>query len=318
MPQIVLSRIARLLATLFAVSFITFFMTSLLPGDVVDVILPPTAPRDPATVAAIRAELRLDDPMVFRYFGWLGDALQGDFGRSFVSQRPVLDEITARLPITIQLTFVAILFSLLAAVPAGVICAYRQGTWIDKSISGVVQFLLSIPAFVAGIFLIWFFGVKTNLLPATGWVRITDSVWGNFKTVILPASSLAFVQLAIFARLIRADMITTLQENYVLSARAKGLSDRYILMRHALRPSSLSLITVLGLNIGSLLGGTVVIEQLFALPGLGRRLLEGIFNRDLLVVQGIVLFVASAYVIINTLVDLVYVVVDPRIRRKGG
>lgn len=318
MPQIIISRIVRLLATLLAVSFITFFMTSLLPGDPVDVILPPTAPRDPATVEAIRAELRLDDPIAVRYVAWLGDAVRGDLGRSFISQRTVVDEIRTRLPITIQLTAVAILMSLLAAIPAGVLCAYRQGTWIDKTISAIVQVLLSVPAFVAGIFLIWFFGVRTNLLPATGWVRLTDSVWGNLQTVILPASSLAFVQLAIFSRLIRADMITTLQENYVLSARAKGLGDRYILLRHALRPSSLSLVTVLGLNIGNLLGGTVVIEQLFALPGLGRRLLEGIFNRDLLVVQGIVLFIASSYVIINTIVDLVYLVVDPRIRRKGG
>lgn len=318
MPQIIISRIVRLLATLLAVSFITFFMTSLLPGDPVDVILPPTAPRDPATVAAIRADLRLDEPIAVRYVAWLGDAVRGDLGRSFVSQRPVVDEIRSRLPITIQLAAVAILLSLIAAIPAGVLCAYRQGTWIDKTISGIVQVLLSVPAFVAGIFLIWFFGVRTNLLPATGWVRLTDSVWGNIKTVIMPASSLAFVQLAIFSRLIRADMITTLQENYVLSARAKGLGDRYILLRHALRPSSLSLVTVLGLNIGNLLGGTVVIEQLFALPGLGRRLLEGIFNRDLMVVQGIVLFIASAYVIINTIVDFVYLVVDPRIRRKGG
>jgi peptide/nickel transport system permease protein len=182
----------------------------------------------------------------------------------------------------------------------------------------VVQFLLSVPPFVVGIFLIWGVALQAGLLPATGWTRLTESLTGNIESVILPASALALSQLAVFTRLVRADMISTLQENYVLSARAKGLTDSYVLFRHAFRPSSLSLITVVGLNIGALLGGTVVIEQLFAVPGLGRKLLEAINTRDIIVVQGIVLFISAIYVIINTAVDLIYMVVDPRIRIKSA
>jgi peptide/nickel transport system permease protein len=230
----------------------------------------------------------------------------------------VISEITARLPVTAELAIVAVFMSVFLAIPLGIASAYKQGKAVDNSISAVVQFLLSVPPFVVGIFLIWGIALKAGLLPATGWTRISESITGNIESVILPASALALSQLAVFTRLVRADMISTLQENYVLSARAKGLTDGYVLFRHAFRPSSLSLITVVGLNIGALLGGTVVIEQLFAVPGLGRKLLEAINTRDIIVVQGIVLFISAIYVIINTAVDLIYMVVDPRIRVKSA
>ena len=318
MPRMLAMRFIRLLATLFAVSFLTFFLTSLLPGDPVDSILPPTAPRDEETVARVREELGLNDPLPIRYVEWLGNAVQGDLGKSYLTDQPVWDEITARLSITAELAFVSIFFSVFAAIPLGIWSAYRQGQRADITISAIVQFFLSVPGFVAGVFLTWGFAVQLKLLPATGWVRLTDNPIENFKSVLLPASSLALAQMAVFTRLVRADMITTLQENFVLSARAKGLSDRYVLFRHAFRPSSLSLITVVGLNIGALLGGTVVIEQLFAVPGLGRKMLEGINTRDIMVVQGIVLFISAFYVVVNTIVDLVYMVVDPRIRIKSS
>lgn len=312
-------RLIRLLATVFAVSFLTFFMTSLLPGDPVDAIYPPTAgERDEALVAQIREDLGLDDPFFVRYGNWISDVVQGDFGVSYLTDQPVLDEITARLPVTAELAIVAVFMSVFLAIPLGIASAYKQGKPTDNTISAIVQFLLSVPPFVVGIFLIWGLALQLGVLPATGWVRLTDSLTGNIKAVILPASALALSQLAVFTRLVRADMISTLQENYVLSARAKGLTDGYVLFRHAFRPSSLSLITVVGLNIGALLGGTVVIEQLFAVPGLGRKLLEAINNRDILVVQGIVLFISAVYVIINTVVDLIYMVVDPRIRIKAA
>jgi len=311
-------RLVRLLATVFAVSFLTFFMTSLLPGDPINFLIPPDATRDEAVVEQLREELGLNDPFIIRYRNWATDVVRGDFGRSYVTQQPVLSEITARLPVTAELAIVAVFMSVFFAVPLGIASAYKQGKAVDNTISAVVQFLLSIPPFVVGIFLIWGVALKLGLLPATGWTRISQSLSGNIKTVILPASALALSQLAVFTRLVRADMISTLQENYVLSARAKGLTDRYVLFRHAFRPSSLSLITVVGLNIGALLGGTVVIEQLFAVPGLGRKLLESINNRDIIVVQGIVLFISTVYVIINTAVDLIYMVVDPRIRIKSA
>ncbi len=178
-----------------------------------------------------------------------------------------------------------------------------------------MQVALSIPNFVFGIFLIWLFAVQLNWLPASNWSRLSDGVGDNLKTAILPALALALAQMAVFSRLVRSDMIATLQENYILSARAKGLSDRYILFRHALRPSSLSLMTIVGISFGALLGGTVIIESLFAIPGLGFSLIAAINGRDILVIQGITVFIAAMFVIINTIVDLLYAVLDPRIRR---
>ncbi|MDH3301696.1 MAG: ABC transporter permease [Acidimicrobiia bacterium] len=316
MGRFILSKLGRLVATLFAVSLMTFMMTALLPGDPVNAILPPTAPRDEAFVAQVREELGLDDPLPVRYVTWLGNAVRGDLGRSLVDDRPVATTIKERLPVTAELAFLAVGLAVLMAIPVGVIGAYKEGETVDQVSSAGVQIALSIPNFIAGLFLIWLLSVKLQLLPATGWKRLsTDGLLGNLSTAILPASALALGQMAFFSRLIRSDMIQTLQEDFVLSARAKGLSDRYILLRHALRPSSLSLVTIVGINIGALLGGTVVIESLFALPGLGFRLINAIFQRDFLVIQGITLFVATAYVVINTLVDMLYLVIDPRIRR---
>lgn len=316
MGRFILSKLARLVATLFAVSLMTFMMTALLPGDPVNAILPPTAPRDEAFVAQVREELGLNDPLPIRYVKWLGNAVRGDLGRSLVDDRPVATTIKERLPVTAELAFLAVGLAVLLAIPIGVIGAYRQGKAVDQISSAGVQVALSIPNFIAGLFLIWLLSVKLQWLPATGWKRLsTDGLFGNLSTAILPATALALGQMAFFSRLVRSDMIQTLQEDFVLSARAKGLRDRYILFRHALRPSSLSLVTIVGINIGALLGGTVVIESLFALPGLGFRLINAIFQRDFLVIQGITLFVATAYVVINTLVDMLYLVIDPRIRR---
>jgi len=314
--KLIATRAARALATLFAVSLLTFFMVELLPGDVSLTLIPPESRNDPVAVERIRAELDLDRHPMVRYGKWLGNAVTGDLGKSAITDQPVSGLLADRLPITAQLTLVAVGFALVMAIPLGIISAYRQGRWADRSISATLQVGLSIPNFVVGVFLIWYFAEKLGWFPATGWTRITDSVTGNIKGVVLPALSLALVEMAIFSRLIRADMISTLQENYVLSARAKGMSDRFILARHAFRPSSLSLITVVGLNIGGLLGGTVVIEQLFAMGGLGRALIQAILNRDYVVIQGVTVFIATVYVLINTAVDFIYLAVDPRIR--GG
>ncbi len=315
MAKVLALRLVRLVATLLAVSFLTFVMTALLPGDPVNALLPPDAPRDPATIERIRAELNLDEPLIVRYGLWLGDAVTGDLGKSFVTDQPVAETIKQRIPVTAQLALFAVFLALVMAVPMGVIGAYRQGRASDQITSATAQVALSVPNFIVGIMLIWLFTVKFNLLPSTGWNRNSDGIIPNLKTSILPAFALALTQMAIFSRLVRSDMIATLQENFILSARAKGLKDRYILMRHALRPSSLSLVTIVGINFGALLGGTVVIETLFAIPGLGFRLISAINQRDILVIQGITVFIATVYVVINTLVDLLYAAVDPRIRK---
>lgn len=316
MLKIIAFRLVRLAATLLAVSFLTFSMVALIPGDPVDVILG-TGPRDEQTVARIRADLNLDDPFFTRYVAWLGNAVTGDLGQSYITDQPVSDSIKDRVPVTAELALLAILFAVVLAIPIGVLGAYRQGRWQDTTTSTGVQIALSIPNFVVGIFLIWLFAVKLQWLPASNWARLTDKgVVENLKSAILPATALALGLMALFSRLVRSDMIATLQEDYILSARAKGMSDRYILFRHALRPSSLSLLTIIGIAFGGLLGGTVIIETLFAIPGLGFRLINAINQRDILVIQGITVFIAAAYVIINTLVDLLYTVLDPRIRRS--
>lgn len=305
----------RLIATLLAVTFLTFLMVAMLPGDPVDTILG-TGPRAPGIEEQIRDDLNLDDPFIVRYFSWLGDAVTGDLGTSYVTDQPVSDTIRSRLPVTAQLAFMSIFIAVVVAIPVGVLGAYKQGKWADTTTSAAVQVALSVPNFIFGIFLIWLFAVQLGWLPASNWSRLSDGVADNLKTAILPALSLALAQMALFSRLVRSDMMATLRENYILSARAKGLSDRYILFRHALRPSSLSLMTIVGISFGALLGGTVVIESLFAIPGLGFSLIAAINGRDILVIQGITVFIAAMFVIINTIVDLLYAVLDPRIRRK--
>lgn len=318
MLQMLAVRLARLVATLLAVSFITFMMTALLPGDPINAILPPTVERDPAIMAQITEEYGLDNNVFVRYKDWLGNAvLHQDLGTSYVTKgQSVSGQIKNRVPVTSQLALMAIGIALLFAIPIGVAGAYKQGHWTDQLSSGVMQVALSIPNFIAAIFLGWLFAVKLGWLPNSNWNRIGKTgLVANLKTSIMPSFALALTQMAIFSRLIRSDMIATLQENFILSARAKGLPDRFILFRHALRPSSLSLVTIVGINFGALLGGTVVIEQVFALPGLGSRLLSAITNRDILMVQGITVFIATVYVCVNTLVDMLYIVVDPRIRK---
>lgn len=305
----------RLIATLFAVTFLTFLMVALLPGDPVDTILG-TGPRAPGIEATIRDDLNLDDPFFVRYVSWMGNAVTGDLGTSYITDQPVSDTIVSRLPVTAQLAFMSIFIAVVIAIPVGVLGAYKQGKWPDTVTSSAAQVGLSIPNFVFGIFLIWLFAVQLQWFPASNWNRFSDGIVDNMKTAILPAVSLALAQMALFSRLVRSDMMATLRENYILSARAKGLSDRYILFRHALRPSSLSLMTIVGISFGALLGGTVIVEQLFAVPGLGFSLIAAINGRDILVIQGITVFIAAMFVIINTVVDLLYAVLDPRIRRK--
>ena len=315
--KVLAAKTVRLIATLFAVSLLTFLLVEQLPGDPILAILPPGGLDDLENIERIRKELRLDDPVFTRYFRWVGNALQGDLGKSYITDQPVADAIKDRIPVTLELAFLATFLAAVLAVPIGDLCAYREGSRFDRVMSGITTTALSIPGFVAGIFFIWLFTLKFNWLPSTGWNRISDKgLIANLKTAILPAASLALAPLAINARLIRADMIGTLKEDYVLSARAKGLRDRYILMRHALRPSSLTAVTVFALQFGGLIGGTVVIETIFALPGLGTRLISGIYQRDVMMIQGITLFIASVYVIVNAAADFLYLALDPRIRRR--
>jgi peptide/nickel transport system permease protein len=308
----IIQRIPSLIATLLAVSILTFLLTSLLPGDPALQILGAEA-ATPEAIKAVRTDLGLDDPLPVRYVHWLGDALTGDFGRSYRTSQPVADAIVSRLPVTAEIGILAIGIALAIAIPLGMLSAYRAGQRTDKAISGASFGLLAVPNFMVAILLIYVFAVALGTLPATGWVRFTDNPLQNLRSALLPALSLAIAEMAVYTRLLRTDMIATLQQDFVTMARVKGVSDRRILFRHALRPSSFSLMTVAGVQVGAIIGGSVVIETLFALPGVGRLLFDSVVQRDLVMVQGVALVIAVSYVVVNFTVDILYSFLDPRI-----
>lgn len=307
-------KLLTLVPTVFLVSVLTFGLTSLLPGDPALQVLQGSEPSAEA-IEAVRKELGLDKPMWQRYLSYVGDVAQGDFGRSFRTRQPVLEAIGERLPVTLEIGLVALATSVLLAIPLGVLSAYRANGAVDRTITTASFGLLAIPSFMTALLLLYFFAVYLGWFPATGWTRLTDNVGQNLRSVVLPAASLGIGQLAVYTRLLRSDMIATLQEDFVSMARAKGLPTWRILFRHALRPSSFSLLTIIGLQVGALIGGAVIVEQFFALPGVGRLLFDSITQRDLVMVQGVVLFLALATVFANFAVDLLYSVLDPRIRR---
>jgi peptide/nickel transport system permease protein len=301
-----------LVPVLVAVSLLTFLIASLLPGDLAYVILGDQA--TPDKVAALRHDMGLDQPIWWRYLSWLGNVLQGDFGRSFRTGQTVLQAVAERLPVSIELMLLAQLGALAIGIPLAIACAVRSGSAFDRFMTGSAFSMLSVPAFLSAILLIYLFAVELRWLPATGYVPFSEDPVGNLRCFLLPALTLALGEWPVLMRVLRSDMIATLQEDYIAMARAKGLKPSRILLVHALKPSSLTLVTVTGINIGRLIGGTVIVESIFALPGIGRLLLGAIFTRDLIILQGVVLFVACGYVLMNFIVDMLYAVLDPRIR----
>ncbi len=305
-------RLGYLVPVLLAVTLLTFLIASLLPGDLATAMLGDQA--TPEAVAALRRDMGLDQPLWWRYLNWLGGILQGDFGRSFRTGEPVLAAILARLPVSLELMLLAELAALAISIPLAIHCAVRSGSGFDRFVTGIAFAKLSIPNFMAAILLIWLFAVELRWLPATGFVPFAEDPLGNLRSLVLPALTLALAEWPVLMRVLRSDMIATLQEDYITLAKAKGLKRRRILFLHALKPSSLTLITVAGINIGRLIGGAVIVELVFALPGIGRLLLGAIYTRDFMILEGVVLFVAAGFVIVNFLVDLLYAVLDPRIR----
>ena len=307
-----LRKFVSLIAVLFAVSFLTFMLTQLLPGDPATAILGPAA--TPERIAIVEEDLGLDKPLPEQYLDWLGGVLTGDFGRAYSNNQPVADSIKDRLPTTLELLIVAQVLALIVAVPIAIFSAYRRNGAFDKVATGGAFTMLSIPNFVLAIYLITVFAVNLDWVPASGYTKFSDDPVKNIQSIILPSVALAIGLAAVYIRLLRSDMIATLQEDFILMARSQGLSPRRILFRHALRPSSFSLITVVGINVGALIGGSVIMEIIFALPGIGTLMLQSIGRRDYLVVQGVVLIIATGYVVANFVVDILYSVLDPRIR----
>ena len=309
-------RLIYLVPVVLGVSLLTFMVAALLPGDLALAILGDQA--TPENVAALRAKLGLDLPGWRRYLLWLGSVAGGDLGQSFRTGESVWHAIANRLPVSLELMLLAQLGALAIGVPLGILCAAKADSTLDRALAGGAFAMLSIPPFMLAILLIFAFSVWLGILPATGYTPFAQDPVANLVSMALPAASLALVEWPALMRVLRSDMISTLQEDFIAMAKAKGLKRRRILFLHALKPSSLTLVTVLGLNIGRLIGGAVIIETIFALPGLGRLLVEAIYTRDFVVLQGAVLFVAVSYVLINFVVDLLYAMLDPRIRHGHG
>lgn len=315
MLGLIARRLLRLVPLLFLVSLATFFMVSLMPGDPAIAVLGPNAAR--ADYLRVEAELGLDQPVIERYLDWLGGAVQGDLGNNLVPPVESVSERLARaLPVNLELAALAMVFALAFAIPAGVWSAYRYGGWFDKTVTGISFAAISVPIFLAAVLLVLMFGSSWSLFPVSQWARPSEEGWlTNLHHAMLPALALALPEAAVFTRLLRNDMIATLQEDFVLAARAKGMPTWHVLVREALRPSSFSLVTVAGISMGRLVGGTLIVEQVFALPGVGRVVITAAKNGDVKLVQGGVLIMALIYLAINVCVDLMYGVLDPRVRR---
>ena len=309
--------IIRIIPVLLIVSFFSSSYVELLPGDPAIRLLGQERAQEPGARELVNRELRLDDNVIVRYGKWLGDVVTGDLGESVRTLGlKVSDTIRQRLPITLELTVLAQAVALILAIPLGVYAAYRAGQRVDRALNAASFAAISLPQFLVGILLIFVLFNQLDLLPPQGWTRLTEwDWWDHSRRLIMPVFALALTEIAVFQRLLRADMMATLQNDFVLTAKAKGMSPSHILFRHALRPSSFSLITLAGVSTGRLIGGTVIIEVLFQLPGMGLKMIDSITGNDLVVLQGLVLVVAVAYILLNMLVEITYALLDPRIRR---
>lgn len=307
--------IRRLLAAIpvmLVVALSVFLLLRLAPGDPAVIIAGDMA--SPSQVASIRSALGLDQPLHTQFFIWIGNMLQGDFGTSLISQTSVLSMITQRLEPTISLALAAIVFTVLIAVPLGMVAAWRQGSWIDNLVMSVSVVGFSVPVFVIGYILIQVFAIELGWLPVQGY-RSLDNGFGEFASrLVLPALTLSSVYIALIARMTRASMLEVLKEDYIRTARAKGLGERLVLFRHALRNAGVPILTVIGTGFALMVSGVVVTESVFNIPGLGRLIIDAVLARDYPVIQAIILLTAGLYVLINLLIDLSYAITDPRIR----
>ncbi|CAD7049698.1 ABC transporter permease [Pseudorhizobium halotolerans] len=314
MPTYVAKRLLSVFPVLFGLSVIVFLVMSMIPGDPATAILGAYA--TPENVERINRDLGLDKPLVQQYFIWIGNVLQGDFGRSFALNRPVLDEVLERFQATLVLAGVSLILCSVIGLLAGVVSAVRQFGWADRVITFLVLAGISMPSFWLGLILILLFAVKWRLLPASGMYAIYGG--GDLKDLllhlILPAATLAVVAAGVIARLTRAAMLEVLRQDFVRTARAKGLPERQVIYRHAFRAALVSVIPVIGIQAGFVLGGAVYIETVFQWPGIGAMLVNAISTRDILLVQGGVLVVAASYVLFNLAADILQTMLDPRIR----
>lgn len=307
-----LRRIAATIPVMLIVAFMVFGLLYLAPGDPAAVIAGDQA--TPAQVQAIRVSLGLDKPFLTRFGAWLWQILHGNLGKSIFTGLPVTTMIAQRLEPTLSLMVLSTLIAIVVAIPLGVLAAARQGSWIDRAVMALAVFGFSTPVFVVGYLLAWVFALKLGWLPVQGFHPISDGFWRFLRGLILPSVALGLIYIALIARITRATMLEVLNQDYIRTARAKGVGMGRILFVHALKNAAVPIVTVIGSGVALLIGGAVVTESVFAIPGLGRLTTDAILQRDYPVIQGVVLLFSFTYVAVNLIVDLLYTLFDPRIR----
>jgi peptide/nickel transport system permease protein len=308
----VLRRLGIFVLTLLVASMVVFAVLAVLPGDPAEVAAGTQA--TPEQVAALRAEYGLNGSVPARYVRWMGDLVSGNLGTTFVSKRSIASEIGTRLQVTLPLVLMGMVLAVAVSIPLGIIAAIGHRRWSGTAVSALSQVGIAIPAFWAGLILITIVAVRWGLLPAGGFTPWGESVWEAFRSLLLPAVALAIVQAAILTRYVRSAVLEVMREDYIRTARAKGLSQWAALRRHGLRNAAIPVVTVLGLQLTALLVGAVVIENVFTLPGLGKQLLDGINSREIVLVLDIVMILVAVTLVVNLLVDLLYLAIDPRLR----
>ena len=316
MLQFLLRRIVAVLPVLFVVSLVVFLILRLAPGDPAAVIAGNSATNE--DIAKIQVQLGLDRPIPVQYGIWMGNVFQGDLGFSYYLNKPVTELIAQRVEPTLSLAFGTVILAILIAVPLGTLAAWRMGGWLDRLLSGFSVAGFSVPVFVIGYLLIYFFAIRLEWLPVQGYKSLSGpsaaGPWAWMRQLILPWMTLAMIYVALIARVTRASVSEALTEDYIRTARAKGITESAVLLRHALANAAVPIVTVVGIGIALLIGGVVVTETVYAIPGLGSLTVDAVLNRDFPVIQGLVLLFSVSYVLINLLVDLSYLVLDPRIR----
>ena len=312
MFNFLVQRLGQIIPTLFFVSILIFGLQQLLPGD--PAIALAGEERDPSVIAYLRAKFHLDEPIYVRYYYWLSGVLQGDLGESVRIQKPVLELIVEKLPVTIQLASMAIVVAMVIGITMGVVSAVKKDTAWDYAANVIALWGLSTPNFWLGIMLILLFAVQLGWLPASGYVRPSEDLGQNIATMVMPAFVLGNAIAAVMMRHTRSAMLQVLGADYVRTARAKGLSERVVVMKHGLRNALVPVITLGALEFGQLLSGAVLTEQVFSVPGFGKLIVDAVFNRDYAVVQGVVLVTATTYIVLNLFADIAYFLVNPRMR----
>jgi peptide/nickel transport system permease protein len=310
-----LRRALAIIPVMLVVATVSFVLIRLAPGDPASVLAGPDATTE--DLAQLRTALGMDQPLPVQLVKWYARLAQGDLGQSIFLRRPVVQAVVERLEPTLLLTLWGTLLAILIGVPAGIVSARYHNTAVDQSFMALALLGLSIPNFLLGLVMILVFGVWLGWLPVSGYVPLDEGVWLNARSLLMPAVSLGLVQSALVARITRSSMLDVLREQYILSGRAKGLSERAVIYKHALKNAIIPTLTVIGITVALLIGGAVVIETVFNIPGVGRLIISAVLRRDYPVVQGVVLLIAVTYTVINLLVDLAYLVIDPRIRYTG-